>query len=159
MQAPEALRKPFTDPDWLYEIKFDGYRCMAGVERAPKTPPQTRLQLATEAMGRVQMLTKSGTDCTTWFPEIAEALAMLPGGSHVIDGEVCALRPDGTSDFNLLQARARRRRPYPGGPQVTLMAFDLLVHDGQSARAIRWSSARHCSSGCCRACRWCGCCS
>jgi hypothetical protein len=28
MQAPEALRQPFTDPDWLYEMKFDGYRCM-----------------------------------------------------------------------------------------------------------------------------------
>jgi bifunctional non-homologous end joining protein LigD len=80
----------------------------------------------------VQLLTKSGSDCTTWFPEIAEALAMLPGGPHVIDGEVCVLRPDGTSDFNLLQARARRRKPYPGGPQVTLMAFDILVHDGQS---------------------------
>jgi bifunctional non-homologous end joining protein LigD len=130
MQAPEALRQPFTDPDWLYEIKFDGYRCMAGVERT-EGPPQTRLQLATDAMARVQLLTKSGAQCTTWFPEVAEALAMLPGGPHVIDGEVCVLRPDGTSDFNLLQARARRRKPYPGGPQVTLMAFDILLNDGQ----------------------------
>jgi bifunctional non-homologous end joining protein LigD len=45
---------------------------------------------------------------------------------------VCVLRPNGTSDFNLLQARARRRKPYPGGPQVTLMAFDILMHDGLS---------------------------
>jgi bifunctional non-homologous end joining protein LigD len=132
MQAPEALRAPFTDPAWLYELKFDGYRCMAGIERAPAEPIQTRVQLATEAMWRVRLLTKSGTDCTLWFPEIAEALAMLPGGPHVIDGEVCVLRPDGTSDFNLLQARARRRKPYPGGPQVTLLAFDILVHDGMS---------------------------
>jgi bifunctional non-homologous end joining protein LigD len=44
---------------------------------------------------------------------------------------VCVLRPDGTSDFNLLQARGRVRKPYAGGPQVTLMAFDLLVHNGK----------------------------
>jgi hypothetical protein len=132
MEAPETLRQPFTDPDWLYELKFDGYRCMAGIEKAPAEPPQTRLQLATDSVVRVRLLTKSGSDCTLWFPEIAEALVALPGGPHVIDGEVCVMRPDGTSDFNLLQARARRRKPYPGGPQVTLLAFDLLVHDGQS---------------------------
>jgi bifunctional non-homologous end joining protein LigD len=130
MQAPEALRQPFTDPDWIYELKFDGYRCLAGIERAPLMPPQTRLQMAADAMKRVRLLTKSGTDCTTWFPEIAEAVAMLPGGPHIIDGEVCVLRPDGTGDFNLLLARGRTRKPYAGGPQVTLMAFDILVHDG-----------------------------
>jgi bifunctional non-homologous end joining protein LigD len=130
MQAPEALRQPFTDPAWLYELKFDGYRCMAGIEKAAE-PPQTRLQLATDSVMRVRLLTKSGTDCTLWFPEIAEALVALPGGPHVIDGEVCVMRPDGTSDFNLLQARARRRRPYPGGPQVTFCCFDLLLCNGK----------------------------
>jgi bifunctional non-homologous end joining protein LigD len=131
MEAPETLRQPFTDTDWLYKLKFDGYRCLAGIERAPLMRPQTRLQMAADAMKRVRLLTKSGTDCATWFPEIAEAITMLPGGPHVIDGEVCVMRPDGTSDFNLLQARARQRKPYPGGPQVTLMAFDILVHDGK----------------------------
>jgi bifunctional non-homologous end joining protein LigD len=131
MQAPEALREPFTDTDWLYELKFDGYRCLTGIERAPAMRPQTRLQMAADAMKRVRLQAKSGTDCTTWFPEIAEAVAMLPGGPHVIDGEVCVLRSDGTSDFNMLQARGRMRKPYPGGPQVTLMAFDILVHDGK----------------------------
>lgn len=33
MRATETLRQPFTDPEWLYELKFDGYRCMAGIER------------------------------------------------------------------------------------------------------------------------------
>jgi bifunctional non-homologous end joining protein LigD len=77
-------------------------------------------------------MTKAGRDCSAWFPEIGEALAQLPGGPHVIDGEACVLRPDGTSDFNLLQARARKRKPYPGGPLVTYCAFDLLVLDGHS---------------------------
>ena len=115
MHAPEQLRAPFTDPDWLYEIKFDGYRAMAGIEG-----------------GQVELRTKSGADCTRWFPEVAQALAQLPGGPHVIDGEVCVLGPDGVSDFNALQERARRRRLYPGAPPVALCAFDLLVHNGKS---------------------------
>jgi bifunctional non-homologous end joining protein LigD len=111
----------------------------------------------------VQMLTKSGTDCTTWFPEIAEALAMLPGGPHVIDGEVCVLRPDGTSDFNLLQARPApqalpgraaghpdglrhpgARRPVRHGPAA-----------GGAQGAARAAAAGHAAGGCCssRTCR------
>jgi len=46
--------KPFTHPDWLYEIKFDGYRCLA---RAGRGDP-------------VELRTKRGVDCTQWFPEV-----------------------------------------------------------------------------------------
>lgn len=61
--------------------------------------------------------------------EIGEAVAMLPNGPHVIDGELASL-VDGVSDFTLLQARARKRKPYPGGTVVTYGAFDLPVVDG-----------------------------
>lgn len=114
MQAPEQLFAPFTSPDWLYELKHDGYRTMAGVQA-----------------GEVKLLTKSGTDCTKWYPEVVRALVSLPGGPHVLDGEACVLRDDGTSDFNLLQERARRRKWYPGAPTVTYCVFDLLAHDGR----------------------------
>lgn len=114
MLAPEILRAPFTSDDWLYEIKFDGYRCLAGIEG-----------------GQAELRTKSGADCTRWFPEVAAALARLPGGPHVIDGEACVLDDLGRSDFNRLQARARRRRAYPGCDPVTLCAFDLLVYEGE----------------------------
>lgn len=113
MQAPEALRNPFTDPEWLYELKFDGYRCMAGVQD-----------------GEVELRTKSGAECTSWYPEVVEALSKVRG-THVIDGEACVPREDGTSDFNLLQERARRRKWYPGAPRVTYCAFDILVHNGR----------------------------
>jgi ATP-dependent DNA ligase len=46
--------KPFTSPDWLYEIKFDGYRCMARAGGGP-----------------VELRTKSGANCTAWYPEVA----------------------------------------------------------------------------------------
>ncbi|TFZ04567.1 hypothetical protein EZ242_02120 [Ramlibacter rhizophilus] len=54
-----------------------------------------------------------------------------PARPHVIDGEACVLREDGTSDINQLQSRARRRRRVPGAPPVTLCCFDLLVCNGK----------------------------
>ncbi|HEY1227197.1 MAG TPA: hypothetical protein VGF26_07725, partial [Ramlibacter sp.] len=98
MQAPEALRAPFTDPDWLYELKFDGYRCMAGIERDDGFRPVTDEDRYQHIAARIELRTKSGAECSRWFPEILEALAALPGGPHVLDGEVAVLGPDGVSD-------------------------------------------------------------
>jgi bifunctional non-homologous end joining protein LigD len=105
--------KPFTSPDWIFEIKWDGYRCMVLVDH-----------------GEVRMRSKNGADCTGWYPEVARSLASLPGGPHLIDGEACVLDDVGRADFEKLHARARRRCWHKGADQVTLMAFDLLVHDG-----------------------------
>lgn len=112
--------KPFTNPEWVYEIKYDGYRCLA---RAGGGQP-------------VELRTKSGVDCTKWFPEVAQLLKKLPGGPHVIDGEACVLDDIGRSDFERLQARARRRRWYAGCDPVTLCAFDLLYLDGRNVMAL-----------------------
>jgi bifunctional non-homologous end joining protein LigD len=120
MQAPERLVQPFSSPDWLYEIKHDGFRCLAGIE--PGEPGD---------VARVQLRTKTGTDCTAWFPEIARGLAVIPGGPHIIDGEAAVLGADGVSDFNRMMERARRRRWYSGAPPVALCAFDLLLHTGE----------------------------
>ena len=49
--------------------------------------------------GLVELRTKSGTNCTAWYPELTQALRKLPGGPHVIDGEVCVLDDIGGSDF------------------------------------------------------------
>lgn len=119
MLATEGGR-PFTSPEWLYEVKFDGYRCMA---RAGGGQP-------------VELRTKSGADCTKWFPEVAALLAELPGGPHVIDGEACVLDDIGRSDFERLQARARRRRWVPGADPVTLCAFDVLFLNGRNVMPL-----------------------
>jgi bifunctional non-homologous end joining protein LigD len=115
MRATEGGR-PFTDPAWIYEVKYDGYRCMARSRHGQPT----------------ELRTKSGVDCTAWFPEIADPLAMLHGGPHVIDGEACVLDEIGRSDFERLQARSRKRRWYAGADQVTFCAFDLLYVDGRN---------------------------
>lgn len=118
MLASEGGR-PFTSTDWLYEVKYDGYRCLARF-----------------GDGSTELRTKSGVDCTRWFPEIADLLAPIAGGPHVVDGEACVLDDIGRSDFERLQARARRRRRYPGCDPVTLCVFDILYLGGRSLMAL-----------------------
>jgi bifunctional non-homologous end joining protein LigD len=121
---PEPMRatpggKPFTSPEWLYEIKFDGYRCLARAGGAS-----------------VQLRTKNGTDCTAWYPEVSLALDKLPGGPHVLDGEACVLDDLGRSNFSRLHARAAHRSWYPGCDPVTFCVFDLLFHEGRSIMGL-----------------------
>jgi bifunctional non-homologous end joining protein LigD len=111
--------KPFTSSEWLYEIKYDGYRCMARV-----------------ADGQVELRTKSGLVCTGWFPELARALSTISSGPHVIDGEACVLDGLGRSDFGRLRSRASRKRWYDGCDAVTLCAFDLLVENGTNIMGL-----------------------
>lgn len=120
LPAPMLLHEgrkthPFTQDGWLYELKFDGYRLVAGVSD-----------------GQVVLNTRNGADVTKWFPEVVEGLKKLTGGPHVLDGEVCVLDDIGRSDFNRLQDRARRRRWYEGCDPVVFCAFDLLAHEGRS---------------------------
>lgn len=110
---------PFDSPDFIYEIKFDGYRGLALVDN-----------------GQVRLFTKSRHEATTWFPEIVRALSALQGGPHVLDGEIAVLDDVGRSDFHALRARASRRRWYPGAPQCTYMAFDIMVCDGHDVMPL-----------------------
>jgi bifunctional non-homologous end joining protein LigD len=110
---------PFAQAGWIYELKFDGYRLIAGVTD-----------------GKVRLATRNGADATKWFPEVVEALATLPDGPHVLDGEVCVLDEWGRSDFNRLQDRAHHRRCYEGCDPVVFCAFDLLARDGRSLIAL-----------------------
>lgn len=127
MRATEG-GKPFTDPEWVFEIKYDGYRVLAGVEHGQK---RTRSRtLSPRTLAGVELRTKNGTDCTRWYPEVVAELAKLPGGPHVVDGEVVCLDDIGRSDFERLQARSRRRRWFPGCDAVVYAVFDLLMRDG-----------------------------
>jgi bifunctional non-homologous end joining protein LigD len=101
-------------PGWVYEIKHDGYRCLAEFGN-----------------GMAFLRSKGGADMTKWFPEVARALAAVPGGPHVTDGEVVVLDDIGRSDFDRLHARALRRRFVEGGDAVVYCAFDVLVRDGE----------------------------
>ena len=64
---------------WLHEIKYDGYRMMARLDR-----------------GAVKLLTRTGLDWTHKYPAIAKAVAALDARQAYLDGELCGVGPDGT---------------------------------------------------------------
>jgi bifunctional non-homologous end joining protein LigD len=122
----------FDDPDWLYEIKWDGYRVEAVVH--PKG---------------VRIWTRNRIDAATYFPDLAGPADWIAAREAVVDGEVVAFDADGRPDFSLLQDRTGLRgleaatgRRSPDGPHLTAderkaiplayMVFDLLHLDGSS---------------------------
>jgi bifunctional non-homologous end joining protein LigD len=117
--------KPFSDPAWLFEIKYDGYR-----------------MLAEFGAGQVKLRTRGGHDCTAWFPEVVRALGRKKGGPYVVDGEVCVLDEMGRSDFHRLKARASKRCYYPECDPVIFCMFDLLVDAGENITALQISERK-----------------
>jgi bifunctional non-homologous end joining protein LigD len=100
-------------PEWLHEIKYDGYRLLAQLQD-----------------GRVRLLTRNGLDWTQKFSALAGHFAELPASTALIDGEVVALEPDGTSDFGQLQDAIANERT----EALVFYAFDLLYLDGWDLR-------------------------
>ena len=100
-------------PDWQYEPKWDGFRCLAFRDGAS-----------------VELRSKSGQSLTRYFPEIADALGALTSKRFVLDGEIVVPGDDGLSFDALLQrihpAASRVERLSRETPAV-LLVFDLLV--------------------------------
>jgi bifunctional non-homologous end joining protein LigD len=61
-QSPERLSAPFTSPEWVYELKFDGYRCMAGIEADDGFRPDNDEERYHHIAARVRVQTMSGAD-------------------------------------------------------------------------------------------------
>lgn len=100
-----------TKGDWLFEIKYDGYRAIATLDH-----------------GKVRIASRNGLDWTSRFPRIAEALAELPIGTAIVDGEIAYVLPDGRTDFQHLQnALGAKGR---AADRLIYFVFDLLHHDG-----------------------------
>ena len=122
----------FDNPDWLFELKWDGYRVEAVVRG-----------------GQVRLWTRNRTDAATYFPDLAGPADWIGAREAIVDGEVVALDPDGRPDFSLLQDRtglrglevatgrrgADSRRPSVAERKaipIVYMVFDLLHLDGRS---------------------------
>jgi ATP-dependent DNA ligase len=97
-------------PDWLHEIKHDGYRLMVQREGP-----------------RVRLFTRQGYDWSGRFPLISEAAHKLKTASFVIDGEAVWLDENGLSHFDRLHSRKHFG-------EVRFVAFDLLAVDGDDIR-------------------------
>jgi len=99
-------------PNWLHEVKYDGYRIVAR-----------------KAGEGITLFSRSGLDWTVRFPAIAKALLTLPAESALLDGEVAFVLPSGITDFKSLQEHIDS--PHPA---IRYFVFDLLSLDGRDLR-------------------------
>lgn len=108
---PRLLEEPPTVGDWIYELKFDGFRIVA-------------VKNGTE----VNLISRNGNELAPKFPEIVEAVRSLPVNDCVIDGEAVALDGEGRSSFQLLQGLEIVGERSP----TYYYVFDLLQAEGHS---------------------------
>lgn len=101
-------------PEWLFEMKYDGYRILAYLEGSS-----------------VRLLTRNGNDYTNRFRDAADALAdWAAGRAMVLDGEMAITDASGKTDFQALQSFMKN----PKGQRLTYIIFDLLAFNGEDLR-------------------------
>jgi len=103
-----AVQKLPNGPEWLYEVKFDGYRCLAGRDKKGVT-----------------LWSRRGNLFTRQFPEIARGCERLSVDT-LLDGEVIALDGNGRISFNLLQHHRSQAQA------LLFYAFDILIYRGEN---------------------------
>jgi bifunctional non-homologous end joining protein LigD len=99
---------------WLHEIKYDGYRMHARLDR-----------------GAVKLLTRNGLDWTHKYPAIAKAMVSLDARQAYLDGELCGVGPDGITSFSIVQLASDSGN----AAALVFFLFDLLHLDGEDFRA------------------------
>ena len=118
--------EPFDDSEWIYELKFDGYRAVAFIEN-----------------GKVRFVSRNQNDLTGGYPELSVATDAIPGKQAILDGEICALDENGRSSFSLMQQRTgltsegpRKIRHARSDIPIVYYVFDLLYVDGYSLMRV-----------------------
>jgi ATP-dependent DNA ligase len=116
--APQLTQLVDAAPDgdqWLHEIKYDGYRLHARLDR-----------------GAVKLLTRTGLDWTHKYPAIASAVVSLGAKQAYLDGELCGVGPDGITSFSMVQLASDSGN----AAALVFFLFDLLHLDGEDV-AVR----------------------
>ncbi len=114
------MERPFSDPNWLFEIKWDGVRALAWI-----------------ADGAMTLRSRAGGDITKQYPELASLPEVFCARQAILDGEIVALDAGGHSDFERLQQRMHVRAPAAhlvSQIPVVYFLFDLLYCDGYDLR-------------------------
>jgi ATP-dependent DNA ligase len=129
MEAMPASELP-VGPDWQYEPKWDGFRCLAFRDH-----------------DRVDLMSKAQKPLTRYFPELVEALSSSKAKQFVLDGEI-AIPADGALSFDQLLMRihpaASRIRKLSDSSPAIFIVFDLLVDElGKSLVDLRLEERRH----------------
>ncbi|MFT4119164.1 non-homologous end-joining DNA ligase [Bradyrhizobium sp.] len=114
-QLTRLVDQPPEGPNWLHEIKFDGYRMHARIDGDD-----------------IRLLTRTGLDWSHRYRATISALRDLPVKTAYLDGELCAVRPDGVTSFSRLQAAMDEGRT----GDLVFYAFDLLFLNGESTTQL-----------------------
>lgn len=120
----ESIEEPFDSEEWLFEIKWDGYRAIAFVQN-----------------GKVRLVSRNQNELTGRYPELKDIPDFIQAKTAILDGEVVALDAEGRASFSLMQQRTGFRA---GGHRavakadvpVLYYAFDLLYLDGYDWRRV-----------------------
>ncbi len=110
--------KPFSDPEWLFETKWDGVRAVCFIKK-----------------GQARFVSRNQIEMTAQYPELANVTESVSGSTLILDGEIVALDEKGVSRFQLLQRRLGRKNAGEIGrlaaqTRIAYYVFDLLYLDG-----------------------------
>jgi bifunctional non-homologous end joining protein LigD len=122
--ATLVARVPADAEDWIYEIKFDGYRLLTRIEGAS-----------------VRCFTRNGKDWSAKLPALVKAARQLALGSGWLDGEIVVLNEQGLPDFGALQ-NAFDSAHKTGTAEIVYFVFDLPYADGLDLRALPLTERR-----------------
>ena len=128
-----AVSEAFDDSNWLFEIKWDGYRAVAFIDN-----------------GRTRLVSRNQNDLTAQFPELRDLPKFINSEHAILDGEIVALDEQGRPSFSLMQQRtgfrAGRFRARSQGPKsdgnsrsgipMVYYAFDLIYVDGYDLHRV-----------------------
>ena len=120
----ESVEKAFDGAEWLFEIKWDGYRAIAFI-----------------ADGKVRLVSRNQNDLTPRYPELVDLPRFVKAKTAILDGEVVALDKGGKASFSLMQQRTGfrsggKRAAANADVPVLYYAFDLLYLDGYDWRRV-----------------------
>ncbi len=111
VQLATLTQNPPEGEEWFHEIKFDGYRMVCRIDQS-----------------KVKFITRNQQDWTDRLKPMISAVQRMPVKQAILDGEVVALQPDGTTDFQSLQNAFRDGR----AEALKYYVFDLLYLNGKS---------------------------
>jgi bifunctional non-homologous end joining protein LigD len=109
---------PFSNPDWLFETKWDGIRAVCFIKN-----------------GKARFTSRNQNNLTAQYPELANIADYVAGNEAILDGEIVALDAKGISRFQLLQPRMGRKHSgeiarLAAKSHIAYYVFDLLHLDG-----------------------------
>src|SRR5712692_9096177 len=108
--------KPFSNPEWIFETKWDGFRSICFIRR-----------------GKARFVSRNQLEMTAQYPELAQVPKQIEAKEAILDGEIVALDKDGMPRFQLLQPRVGRKsgiEALRGKGHIVYYVFDLLYCNG-----------------------------